>query len=226
MIITNTILQNLRTMIRGEFASAMQALIANKPVYTQLATTILSNTRTNTYGWLGDFPALREWVGDRVIKDMAESAYQITNKKYESTLGVDRADNEDDNLGVYRTRAQAEAQAVVSFFETNIAALLSGGFAGLCYDGQNFFDTDHPVYPNKDGTGNAASKSNIIGTGEETNAPWYLVSLNGVLKPFILQQRCAPEMDEITDTKNDTVFMKDKYLYGIRYRGNFGYAFW
>jgi phage major head subunit gpT-like protein len=33
-------------------------------------------------------------------------------------------------------------------------------------------------------------------------------------------------MDEITDTKNEYVFMKDKYLFGVRYRGNFGYGFW
>jgi phage major head subunit gpT-like protein len=56
--------------------------------------------------------------------------------------------------------------------------------------------------------------------------PWFLLSLDSVLKPFILQQRSAPEMDEITDTKNESVFMKDKYLFGVRYRGNFGYGFW
>ena len=224
MIITNQTLQNLRTMVRGEFSTQMAALIASNPVYKKLATEIISNTRSNTYGWLADFPALREWIGDRVIKDMAESSYAIVNKKYEATLGVDRADIEDDNLGIYRTRAQAQAQAVISFFETSIAALLKNGFTGLCYDGQKFFDESHPVYPNKDGTGTAEEVSNIVGSG--SGKPWFLLSLSGVLKPFILQQRSAPEMDEITDTKNDTVFMKDKYLYGIRWRGNFGYGFW
>jgi hypothetical protein len=33
-------------------------------------------------------------------------------------------------------------------------------------------------------------------------------------------------MDEITDPKNDSVFMKDQYLYGIRWRGTLGYGFW
>jgi phage major head subunit gpT-like protein len=211
-------------MVRGEFATQMAALSASEPAYKKLATEIQSNTRSNTYGWLGDFPALREWVGDRVIKDMKESAYAIINKKYEATLGVDRVDIEDDNLGVYRTRAQAMAQAVVSFFETEIAKLLKDGFANLCYDGQPFFDTEHPVYPNRDGTGTAESVSNIVGSGD--GKTWYLLSLSGVLKPFILQQRNGPEMEEITDSKNDTVFMKDKYLYGVRWRGNYGYGFW
>jgi phage major head subunit gpT-like protein len=226
MIITNAALQNLRTLVRGEFATQFTAFIAANPVYKKLATEILSSTRSNTYGWLGDFPELREWVGDRVIKDMKESAYTIANKKYEATLGVDRADIEDDNLGVYRTRAQAMAQAVIAFFEQNVASLMKNGFTNLCYDGQMFFDSDHPLYPNKDGTGEATNVSNIIGSTAAAGKPWFLLSLNSVLRPFILQQRSAPEMDEITDTKAHTVFMKDQYLYGIRYRGNFGYGFW
>jgi phage major head subunit gpT-like protein len=110
MIITNQTLQSLRTLVRGEFAVQMAAMLAKGAFYQKLATVIQSNTRSNTYGWLGDFPRLREWAGDRVIRDMRETAYAIVNKKYESTLGVDRVDLEDDNLGVYRTHAQAEAR--------------------------------------------------------------------------------------------------------------------
>ena len=101
MIITNAALQALRTMVRGEFATQLASLQAN-PIYKALASVITSNTASNTYGWLGAFPQLREWVGDRVIKDIAESAYQIINEKYEATLGVMRTAIEDDNLGQYR----------------------------------------------------------------------------------------------------------------------------
>ena len=69
-------------------------------------------------------------------------------------------------------------------------------------------------------------RSNVIGSGTETNSPWALLSLSGSLKPFIVQQRTLPEFEEITDTKNDKVFMQDLYLYGIRYRGSFGYGLW
>jgi phage major head subunit gpT-like protein len=224
MIVTSQTLQNLRTMVRGEFATQMAALLEKGGDYRKLATRIQSNTASNTYGWLGDFPSLREWVGDRVIRDMKETAYAIVNKKYESTLGVDRVHIEDDNLGVYRTRAQVEAAAVVRFFETSAAALLKDGFDGLCFDGQPFFDTEHPVYPNHDGTGDPEDVSNIVGEG--TGKPWFLLSLDGVLKPFIMQERSAPEMTDITDPHNETTFMKDKYLFGVRWRGNFGYGFW
>jgi phage major head subunit gpT-like protein len=74
MIVTSQTLQNLRTMVRGEFATQMAALAAKGAFYQKLATTIQSNTQSNTYGWLGDFPRLREWVGDRVVNDMKETA--------------------------------------------------------------------------------------------------------------------------------------------------------
>ena len=223
MIVTNQTLNNLRTLLRGEFKNRVAELGAES-IYKKIATTINSNTNSNTYGWLGQFPQLREWIGDRVIKDIAEAAYQIANKKHEATLGVGRTDIEDDNIGQYSVLARAMADEVERFLNQNIADLLANGFANLCFDGQPFFDTDHPVYPNADGTGTATGVSNIVGAG--TGTAWFLLSLRGSLKPLILQQRSAPEFEEITDTRNDTVFMKDLYLYGIRYRGNFGYGLW
>ncbi|WP_020613109.1 Mu-like prophage major head subunit gpT family protein [Sediminispirochaeta bajacaliforniensis] len=225
MIITNETLSSLRTMVRGEFQSRLTGL-KTQALYKTLVTIIQSNSSSNTYGWLGKFPQMIEWVGERVIKDMKEMAYELFNKKYEATLGIDRADIEDDNLGIYRTLSQSYADEFVSFCNRKVFALLSGGFEGLCYDGQPFFDAEHPVYPNTDGTGTAESVSNIQGDVAATGTPWFLVNLSGVLKPFILQERIAPEMESITDTKNDHVFMNDEYLYGIRYRGNFGYGFW
>lgn len=223
MIIKSETLQALRTMVRGEFQARMSQL-GPKEDYKKLVTIIPSNTAQNTYAWLGKFPKLREWIGARVVKSMAEHGYTITNRKFESTLGIERSDIEDDNLGVYRPLAQAQADAVVDFFNLEVATLLKNGFAALCYDGQNFFDTDHPVFPNEDGTGGAVATSNIIGGAAGT--PWYLVNLDGVLKPFILQQRTAPEFDELIDPKSDTVFTNDQFQFGVRYRGNFGYGFW
>jgi phage major head subunit gpT-like protein len=225
MIITNTVLNGLRTALREEFRARMLELDA-APVWKLLGTVIPSSTKSNAYGWLSAFPQMQEWVGVRVVKDMAESAYQIVNQKWESTLGVMRTDIEDDNLGQYRVMARHMADEYERFMNRHLAALITGGFASLCYDGQKFFDGEHPVYPNTDGTGTASDASNIIGTGLETGSPWALLCLSGSLKPFIVQQRTLPEFEEITDTKNDTVFMQDKYMYGIRYRGSWGYGLW
>lgn len=36
-----------------------------------------STSKSNTYGWLGQFPQLVEWVGPRVLKDMAAHGYGL-----------------------------------------------------------------------------------------------------------------------------------------------------
>lgn len=225
-IVNSATLNNLRTTIRGEFNIAFKNANANS-VYKRLATTIKSSSKTNTYDWLGKFPQMREWVGSRVEKDMAEASYQITNKKYEATLGVAREDIEDDNLNLYSTIAQSMGQEANNFLDRKVAELLSEGFSATCYDGQNFFDEEHPVYPNADGTGTANLVSNIYKkTASDNGTPWFLLSLNRPLKPLIHQERTSMELEALTDPKDEGVFMEDKYRYGIRYRGNFGYGLW
>ncbi len=225
MIIKAEILNALRTTLRGEFQTTFDAAVANAD-WKKLATIIQSSTSSNTYGWLGSFPQMRGWAGDRVIKDLKEFAYEIFNGLNEATLGVARADIEDDNLGQYRVLASSMGQEASDFYSRKTAKLLSEGNKNLCFDGQNFFDTDHPVYPNTDGTGTVQSVSNIQGSVSALGSPWYIVCLAKPLKPFIIQERVKPQFDEITSTQNDTVFMKDQYLYGIRHRGAFGYGLW
>ena len=223
---SNPTLNNLRTTVRGEFNTAFLAAMAGS-YYKKLATEINSSSKSNTYGWLSKFPQMREWVGSRVVKDMSESSYQILNKEFESTLGVARADIEDNNLGQYATIARSMGQEAVDFLDRELAKIIKGGFENTCYDGQNFFDDEHPVYAKPDGTGDPTTVSNICKNSNADNGtPWYLCSLNRALKPFIIQNRTAMEMEAITDTKNETVFMEDKYLYGIRYCGNQGYGLW
>ncbi len=36
-----------------------------------------SETREENYDWLGDLPMMKEWVGDRVIKDLSAFHYAI-----------------------------------------------------------------------------------------------------------------------------------------------------
>lgn len=225
-IVNSATLNNLRTTVRGEFNIAFKN--ANETsLYKRLATTIKSTSKTNTYDWLGKFPQMREWVGKRVLKDMSEASYQITNKKYEATLGVDRADIEDDNLGLYSTIAQSMGQEANDFLDREIAKLLKNGFATTCYDGQNFFDEEHPVFEKVDGTGSKKLVSNIYKKNpSDSSEPWYLLSLDRPLKPLIHQERTGMELESLTDSKDESVFMEDVYRYGIRYRGNFGYGLW
>ena len=97
MLVTTKVLENLLTVFSGEFKQQMKELGASS-LHNVLATTIKSSSRSNTYGWLGMFPQLREWIGSRVFEDIRASSYVIENKKFESTLKIERVDIEDDNL--------------------------------------------------------------------------------------------------------------------------------
>lgn len=224
-VITNALLGALRTEVRRNFRDAYEAMQATS-FYRDVAMIAPSSSASNTYDWLGDFPELREWVGDRVVKDIKENAYQLTNKLYEGTIGIQRTAIEDDTVGGLEPRIRHMGQSAARHPDRMIAALIASGGAALCYDGQNFFDTDHPVYANHDGTGAASTVSNIQ-AGAGAGPAWYLLDTASEMKPFIFQERTKPEFDIMKNPKDaDTVFMKDQYLYGIRYRCNAGYGFW
>ena len=85
------------------FSAVFQEGYAGSPTfYDKIATVVPSSSKSNTYGWMSRLPQMREWLGDRVIQNVASYGYQITNKTFELTVAIPREDVEDDNLGVYR----------------------------------------------------------------------------------------------------------------------------
>jgi phage major head subunit gpT-like protein len=225
MIITPSALTALFTAFRREF---QQAQAGTPTDWQKVATQVPSTSTSNTYGWLGQFPQFREWVGDRVIKDMAAHGYAITNKTWESTVGVDRDDIEDDNIGIYTPLFAEMGRAASAHPDELVFPLLKAGTATLCYDGQNFFDTDHPVYPNTDGTGVAVSVSNVdVDTVARPNNPtWYLMDVSRAIKPIIFQKRREYALQAMTKVDDEAVFTSKTYRYGVDARVNVGLGFW
>lgn len=72
-------------------------------------------------------------------------SYTIRNKDWEATIEVDRNDIDDDTMLGYAQQAESAGQSAAELPADIIGRLLSGGFTNFCYDGQYFFDTDHPV---------------------------------------------------------------------------------
>ena len=100
-----------------------------------------SDQETETYRWLGMTPALREWVGGRQAKGMRVESYQITNKIFEATLDIPIDDLRRDKIDAIRPRLGDLAVRAKEHWEKLLTELIIAN--GLCYDGQNFFDTDH-----------------------------------------------------------------------------------
>lgn len=154
--ITPAMITALMTGYRGDFQAGM-AMAPSQ--YQKIAMTVPSTSKSNTYGWLGQFPQFREWIGSRAIEKMKAYGYSIVNKTFEGTVAISRDDFEDDNLGIYSPLFQEMGRAAAAQPDELVFAALRDGVKTACYDGQNFFDTEHPVYLKVGGTGDNPSDS-------------------------------------------------------------------
>jgi len=113
--------------------------------WEETAMLVPSGSSQNDYTWLSAFPKMRKWIGDKVIKALSAFKYTVVNDDFEATVEVDRNDVEDDNLGIYAPQAQMAGYSAKQLPDEIVADLKNNAFANKCYDGQYFYDTDHPV---------------------------------------------------------------------------------
>src|SRR5690606_7213693 len=156
-----------------------RGLTAAKPQWSMIATEVPSTGAANFYGWLKDLPGIVEWTGARQLADMGKHGYSIENKTFESSISVSRDNVDDDQIGHYIVVAQNYGDQVAYFPDTLCYPILAAGFSTLCFDGQNYFDTDHPLE-----TTPATTFSNVVGDpSTDTGEPWFLIDDTKVLKP-------------------------------------------
>lgn len=213
--------QALALAFKGFKATYTDAYAAAPAHFEKVAMTVPSGARDETYGWLGQFPQLREWLdGERIVKDLQAHGFSITNRKFESTVGVRREDFADDRLGVFKPMFAEMGHLARQHPDELVFGLLKAGFTELAYDGQPFFDPDHPA---KDAAGADVTVSNIqTGTGPA----WFLLDTSRAVKPLIWQERERYEFQQITAPNDASVFMTDIYRYGVRARVNAGLGLW
>lgn len=104
-----------------------------------------STSAQNNYDWIDQFPKMHEWIGDKVLRALKAWEYIIKNKDFEATVVVKRNDVEDDTLGIYGPMAQNAGFSAKQWPDELAADLKNGAFAALCFDGQYYYDDDHPV---------------------------------------------------------------------------------
>ena len=133
-------------LAKGLLTNFFEGYNSEETHWQEVATKVPSTARSENYAWIGSIPRLRKMKGERIPKKLLEHTYTITNEEYEASIEVNHADIKDDQTGQYGIQAKSIGESAKAFpdelvFET----LLPGGFTSLCYDGQYFFDTDHPI---------------------------------------------------------------------------------
>lgn len=281
------------------------AVKAAQPLWQRIADEIPSMGREERYPWLDRIPKFREWVGERVIQNIAARFQTIVNKDYELTLEVDRNDILDDKIGLFNPKVDMMGQQAAYLPDDLIFAALVAATAQVVYDGQYFFDTDHPVnmddpasatqsnslslalnsanyaaaraammsFKGADGrplnivpnllmvppaleqtarqivnadmipqqltlTGPAYAGvpvSNVMkGTADVLVAPqlagtdttWYLFDTTKPMKPFIYQNRQAPQFTFLNRPDSENLFFRKKFIFGADARAAAGYGLW
>ena len=133
-------------LAKGLLTNFFEGYNGVETLWQEVATKVPSTARSENYAWIGSIPRLRKMRGERIPKKLLEHTYTITNEEYEASIEVKHADIKDDQTGQYGIQAKSIGEAVKQFpdeliFET----LIPNGTSELCYDGQYFFDTDHPI---------------------------------------------------------------------------------
>lgn len=207
--------ENLRTLYTAYSAAYQRGFDLVKPSWMTIAMETPSSTKATEYGWLGAFPRLREWLGDRLVQNIAAHGYSIKNRRFEGTVEVDADDIEDDNIGVYGPMFEEMGRSAAAHPDEMVFGLLAAGATAACYDGQPFFSANHPV---------GKKKFSNIQTGAKPT--WYLLDASRAVKPLIYQKRRDYRMIRKDNPQtSDAVFMGNRLIYGVDGRGNAGFGF-
>ena len=157
------------TVILNDLTAKFDAAAkAATPFYPTISTIVNSDGADEKYGWLGDMPGMREYLGERKFKELRGATYTLANKHWESSLAIPKNNINDDRMGLYPPlMANLAAEATYHPDELFFTSLINGE-TELCYDGQSFFDTDH-VFGDS-GTQSNDVSSTVVSTSAVTAA--------------------------------------------------------
>jgi len=105
MIINRDNMASLFQTFMTKFNDAQKAAAGrptpNALLVEDIAILMTVSGAATVHAWLEQVPGMREWIGDRVIKNLKLGKLTVSNRDFESTVGVPRNDIEDDNYGVF-----------------------------------------------------------------------------------------------------------------------------
>lgn len=211
---------NLDNM-RIAFSAVFNDIHGSTPSHwRKVAMDVKSSGSEEVYGWLSGLPQMREWIGERHIGEAYKRSFSIQNRKFESTIRVQRTHIEDDKFGIYTPQVKMMAHEAATHPDQLIFDLLKQGFDEPCFDGQSFFDAEHPVMLSP------TEEVSFSNRGDGDAPMWFLFDTTKALKPLVFQTRIPYQFQQLTDDRNEVVFSRDEYLYGVRARVAAGFGLW
>lgn len=134
----DAIFYTINTIYQGAYAR-------QQPWWNRVAMLTPSAGRESRYGWLRMLPRMREWVGERIYRNLEAASYTLVNRDFELTLELKRNEIEDDLIGMYNGYIQMMAEQAARWPDDLVRNIMQNGNTLLCFDGQPFFSASHPT---------------------------------------------------------------------------------
>ena len=222
-MINAEILETLWRQLSSAFQGAYT--IGEDKAVDAFVTSMALSTRTMRFDFLGDSYEMRKWVGPRIARQLKSFEYEVGYEEYELTHKVLRRDIIDHIVGPYNLAAFSGGTGAALLKPRLVSEALDEGNARLCYDGQFFFDTDHPVGEE----GEATTASNYFNAGGAQAAhPWYLMDLSASrpVKPIIALTREEATYVSYQNLSDPSVFYNKEFIFGAQKSMGTAYGLW
>ena len=141
-VVTSDFLSAMYTNLKAVYLQTFEAA-QNAEQWQRLVMEIPSTTLTETYEWLGSVPKMAEWVDERLLGDLSEESFSLTNKHYEATVAVDRNALDDNRLGMILPRVRQLAEEAARYPRELVMSKIVAGTTDTGYDGKALFANDH-----------------------------------------------------------------------------------
>ena len=168
-----------------EFNTTMMEAFDDAPrVWEAFGVEIPSSSRSTLHGWLADQAVVREWKGKRKLNSMGTRFWEVINRDWELSYSFEVNQIRDDLSGLVTAalmRARSDGKKWARHEDLLMATTLALGTSMPCFDGQFFFDTDHPVDPDGIVPGTFSNSLNLA----LTHAAFYTVLQT--LETFLLE---------------------------------------
>lgn len=139
-------LASITTGYNVSFLRGLRAM-TSATAYQSFAAEFTVNDPTTVFPIQGRSPQMREWIGPRNVRDTKVYGYSLTAKLFEATQKVRKQDVEDDKYGLYDGLMEGLGESAGRLPFDQVVAAIIAGTSNTCYDGEFFFDTDHPQDP-------------------------------------------------------------------------------
>lgn len=141
-VVTSDLLSAVYTNLKAVYLNSFEAA-ENADPWQRLVMEVPSTTMTETYEWLGSVPKMREWVSERLLGDLSEESFSLTNKHYEATVSVDRNALEDNRLGMILPRVRQLGMEAARYPRELVMDVIKNGTSLTGYDGVALFSDSH-----------------------------------------------------------------------------------